>query len=126
MSEENRLQTALAAVEAAVAPRPVERPKVTFRDPGSEPPPAPVQELLRERGKTHGDFTEHARITQALKDVMHGSPGWARLDAVKRESLEMNVHKIGRILAGNPAHADHWDDIAGYSLLVSARVQSGT
>lgn len=81
-----------------------------------------VRKVLAARGKTHGDFGEHARITQALKDVMHASDGWARLNSAQRESLEMNVHKVGRILAGNPDHRDHWADIAGYAQLVADRL----
>ena len=34
----------------------------------------------------------------------------------------MIAHKIGRILAGNPDFKDHWDDIAGYAVLISQRV----
>lgn len=81
-----------------------------------------VRKVLAARGKTHGDFGEHARIAQALKDVMHASDGWARLNPAQRESLEMNVHKVGRILAGNPDHRDHWADIAGYAQLVADRL----
>jgi len=88
----------------------------------------PTDALLAERGKTHGDFTEHATITQQLKDVMRSSPGWLILTYEQRESLEMIAHKAGRILAGNPNHQDHWDDTAGYARLVSQRLanQAGT
>lgn len=75
--------------------------------------------LLVERSKTHGDFSEHARITQQLKDVMRSAPGWIILTYEQRESLEMQAHKTGRILAGDPNHRDHWDDQAGYARLVS-------
>ena len=34
----------------------------------------------------------------------------------------MIVHKIARILAGDPNHADHWHDIAGYAILVEERI----
>ena len=72
--------------------------------------------LLVERQKTHGDFSDHARITQALKAIMvkNGQHG---LCPEHQESLDMIVHKIGRILAGNPIFHDHWDDIAGYAKL---------
>lgn len=82
----------------------------------------PTDALLEERGKQHGDFTNHAQITQDLKTVMWQAPGWENLTSVQRESLEMIVHKIGRILAGNPNHRDHYDDIAGYARLVSQRL----
>ena len=79
----------------------------------------PTDDLLAERGKTHGAFAEHAQITQDLKNIIVATPGYARLNAAQRESLDMTAHKIGRILAGDPNFADHWDDIAGYARLVS-------
>ena len=56
---------------------------------------------------------------------MHSEEGWRRLSHVQKESLEMNVHKIGRILAGDPNEPDHWNDISGYSKLVSDRIAKG-
>lgn len=79
---------------------------------------ADVQEILVERGKTHGDFAVHARITQQMKLVMRDTPNWDGLSHLQQESLDMLAHKIGRVLAGNPDHLDHWDDMAGYSTLV--------
>jgi hypothetical protein len=29
---------------------------------------------------------------------------------------------MGRILAGNPSHADHWHDIQGYAKLIEDRL----
>lgn len=82
--------------------------------------------LLIERGRRHGEFRDHARITQNLKAMMidpGGSSKWQMLSAIQREALEMIQHKIGRILAGDPDYADHWDDIAGYARLVADRVR---
>jgi hypothetical protein len=31
----------------------------------------------------------------------------------------MILNKVSRILAGDPGHVDHWDDIAGYATLVA-------
>jgi hypothetical protein len=78
-----------------------------------------TEQILAERGKTHGVFRTHANISQSLKEIMRSMPGWERLTHSQREALDMIQHKIGRILNGNPNHADHWDDIAGYSTLVS-------
>lgn len=78
--------------------------------------------LLAERGKTHGDFTEHAEVTQYLKDTMRSFAGWHRMTPAMKESADMIAHKLGRILAGTPAYNDHWDDIAGYARLVSLRI----
>ena len=45
------------------------------------------------------------------------------LDYIMLESLDMNCSKVARIISGDCAAADHWDDIAGYARLVSARNQ---
>lgn len=84
--------------------------------------PPPVTGLLKERGLTHGDFTDHAEITQGIKYVMAGARNWDRLTAVQRETLEMVAHKVGRILAGDPNFKDHWDDIEGYVRLTVERL----
>lgn len=83
---------------------------------------ADIQEILTERKSQHGDFTDHARITQSLKNVMRVEAGFERLTNIQIEAVDMIFHKIGRILAGNPNHQDHWDDIAGYATLVSQRI----
>src|SRR5439155_1716768 len=81
-----------------------------------------VEAILAERSSTHGDFTDNAATSQALKYVMEHTTGWSGLTPVEAEALHMIMHKIGRILAGNPHYKDHWDDIAGYAKLVSERI----
>ena len=81
-----------------------------------------VQQTLEDRNATHGDFADHARVTQMLKTVIQNQPNWKNLNAMQRESLDMIVHKMGRILAGNPNHADHWHDIQGYAKLIEDRL----
>ena len=86
-----------------------------------------TEALLEERGKTHGKFRDHARATMALKSafaqccVDESGRGGAtsKLSDVQREAVHMILHKLGRIAAGDPNFADHWDDIAGYAKLVS-------
>lgn len=80
-----------------------------------------VDQILHDRGRTHGDFDHRAELTQRLKQVIHDVPGWYDLSYAMRESLEMIMHKTGRILAGDPDFRDHWDDIAGYARLVADR-----
>lgn len=77
-----------------------------------------TQLLLDERGKTHGKYYEHAFISQELKKMLTNGVNWNQLTCVQRESLEMIVHKIARILSGDPNHEDHWKDVCGYSQLV--------
>jgi hypothetical protein len=77
------------------------------------------QNLLSERGKTHGSWSTNAACSQKIKEVLHGSAGWSRLSPEQREALDMAACKIGRILAGNPNFKDHWVDAAGYFQLVA-------
>jgi hypothetical protein len=81
-----------------------------------------IRDTLGSRRSTHGDYTDHARVTQELKHVMEREVGWRKLNACQREALAVIAHKIGRILVGNPHFHDHWHDIAGYATLVADRV----
>jgi hypothetical protein len=78
-----------------------------------------TDQILDERAKTHGPYPVKAQIIQDLKAVMRRSPGWDKLPDVMKESLDMECHKNGRILSGDPYVIDHWDDKAGYARLVS-------
>jgi len=82
-----------------------------------------IEKILEDRAKTHGDFAKHAQYTQRIKNVMKDTINWLALTHADKEALEMIAHKIGRILAGNPNEADHWDDIAGYAKLVGNQIR---
>jgi len=81
--------------------------------------------LVAERGKTHGAFEDHASATQRLTSAFYRehSKRQARnqppLSDTQREAAEMILHKLGRIVAGDPNFADHWDDIAGYAVIAN-------
>lgn len=79
--------------------------------------------LLSERAKTHGSFRVHATTTQSLKAVVKTSLGAKLLSCSHQEALDMILHKIGRIVAGDANFNDHWDDIAGYAKLASEACQ---
>jgi len=81
--------------------------------------------VLDERAKNYGPFKDMATITQNLKEILHAAPTWKNMQADQQESLEMIVHKIARILNGQPNYADSWVDIAGYARLVSERLEKG-
>jgi hypothetical protein len=76
-----------------------------------------VQELLAERQKTHGSFRLNALHGQELREMFRSSEGWIKANARQREALDYIAGKLARILSGQPGHADHWDDIAGYAKL---------
>lgn len=81
-----------------------------------------IDKTLSERGTRYGEFDEHARITQNIKAAYRNSPNWEKLTADQKESLEMNAHKVGRILNGDPNYIDSWHDIIGYTRLVETRL----
>jgi len=85
---------------------------------------ANVNQTLKQRNKTHGSFETHAMLSQQLKNACRNHntgkekyPFYS-LDAVQVEGLEMILHKVARILNGDPNESDHWHDIAGYASLV--------
>jgi hypothetical protein len=83
-----------------------------------------IQSTLEARGERYGKFAGHAGISQGLKAIMHHSPGWGRLAPDQAEALEMVVHKIARILNGDPDYVDSWHDISGYAKLVEDRLSA--
>lgn len=86
-----------------------------------------LEALTSERGKTHGSFEDHARITCELKAVFTAETyarkqrGQALLSHQQIEALDMIAHKIGGIIAGDPTFQDHWDDIAGYAHIANKK-----
>lgn len=81
-----------------------------------------INEAVTMRPKTHGDFSDNARVSQELQRVMMRSPNWDKLSCVQLEALQMYAHKVARILSGDPNEPDHWVDIGGYSRLVVDRL----
>ena len=83
-----------------------------------------LAEILDERRKQHGDFSVHAALSQRLKAVAQSDAGnYGGLAETQREAIDMILHKIARILAGDPNHRDHWDDIAGYAKITADRIK---
>jgi hypothetical protein len=81
-----------------------------------------VVQTLKERGNRYGDFSEHARICQAIKQQMMAQRSWELLPATHKQALEVIADKIARILSGDPNYADNWHDIQGYARLVEERL----
>lgn len=99
--------------------RPIVNPEITME------PETTVDAVLDSRAKDYGKFIEGAEIMQMLKRLVHnyiedrGTP----LAFDQREAIDMIIHKLGRIINGNPDKVDHWVDIAGYATLVADRLQ---
>ena len=81
-----------------------------------------IEDLLKERGKTHGDFTDNAEIAQTLKAVIYQGRYYKYRSPVEREAIDMICHKLARAVSAERYHADNFIDIAGYAKLVSDRL----
>jgi len=89
-------------------------------------PPVPdVNATLDTRAKDYGLFKDGAELMQSLKRKLaeHAAKHDKTFADDQWEALEMIVHKMGRIVNGNPDVVDHWVDIAGYATLVADRLQ---
>ncbi len=74
-----------------------------------------IHDTLRERNATHGDFREGAKISQHLKKAVTANGD--HLSHPHKEALDMIMHKVARLLNGDPMHVDTWQDIVGYATL---------
>lgn len=90
-----------------------------------EEEPQPILDVLNERGRDYGKFKDGAALMQGIKRLLsdHARAHNKTFTDDQWEALEMIVHKIGRIVNGNPDKVDHWTDIAGYAKLVADRLQ---
>lgn len=81
-----------------------------------------VREILNERQARHGAYETHARISQSLKRVLRDLAKNADLNDMQAEALDMILHKVARVVNGDPDYRDHWLDIAGYATLVADKL----
>jgi hypothetical protein len=89
-----------------------------------------VDATLAERGNRYGDFTDHAKIAEALHGILAGdtpagkfNTSWGVMQPFQRQALRVIVDKIARILNGDPNYVDNWHDIQGYAKLVEDRLK---
>ena len=84
-----------------------------------------VDAILDDRAQDYGKFIEGAEIMQMLKRIVHNyiEARGTKLAFDQREAIDMIIHKLGRIINGNPDKVDTWVDIAGYAKLVADRLE---
>lgn len=83
-----------------------------------------IEEVLNQRQSTYGSFHKNAEISQMMKYFMAQDTNYKQMPLAHREALEMIVHKIARIVNGDPNYIDNWIDICGYSQLVIEEIKS--
>ena len=108
---------------AGSAPMPIEMYEEIWQPPAMPPMPQ-VDETLDARAVEYGKFIEGAEVMQMLKRVVLNALNNRdkTLAHDQAEAMDMIIHKIGRIINGNPDVVDHWLDIAGYAQLVADRL----
>jgi hypothetical protein len=82
-----------------------------------------LDKILKSREVTHGDFEIKAMFIQEIMENITGLYSWEKMSADQKEAIHMILVKLSRIIYGNYNHVDHWDDIAGYALLVADRIK---
>ena len=84
-----------------------------------------VDKTLDARAEMYGKFKDGASLMQAVKRELaaHAAKHGKTFADDQWEALEMIVHKMGRIVNGDPDVVDHWVDIAGYATLISDRLE---
>lgn len=89
------------------------------------PVPVSVDQILDARAADYGVFMEGAALMQGMKRLLadHASRHNKTFTDDQWEALEMIVHKMARIVNGNPDKIDHWEDIAGYATLIADRLK---
>jgi hypothetical protein len=123
MSHAYALRKKVREEEPPTVSRPIVNPEITMESDGTS-----VDAILDSRAKDYGKFIEGAEIIQMLKRLVHnyiedrGTP----LAFDQREAIDMIIHKLGRIINGNPDKVDHWVDVAGYSTLVADRLRGNS
>lgn len=83
---------------------------------------AMINDIIRERTESYGSFEGVAILSQSLKSVMQSHDHWVHMRPDEREALEMIAHKMARIINGNAAYKDSWDDIGGYAKLAADKI----
>jgi hypothetical protein len=86
---------------------------------------ADVEETLDARAQDYGKFKDGAALMQGIKRLIseHARVHDKTFADDQWEALEMIVHKMARIVNGNPDKVDSWVDIAGYATLIADRLQ---
>lgn len=81
-----------------------------------------IDDLLKQRGDTHGNFSDVSRVTETIMSGMRESPNWSRMPDTHRVAVFMIAMKLGRIASGDYNEVDHYRDIAGYAKLVENEI----
>jgi hypothetical protein len=83
-----------------------------------------IEDTLKERGKSYGEFIDNSTIAQELKDVVRQGKSWDFMEYDMKEAIHMILSKISRLVTGDCSHLDTWEDLQGYPKLVQDRLKA--
>lgn len=83
-----------------------------------------LSDTLESRESQYGPFKSQALLTQTMLGPCSSHKNWSTISADKKEAIHMILHKIARIVNGNPNNVDSWHDIQGYAKLVEDDLKS--
>lgn len=87
-----------------------------------------TEQVLQDRGQAYGDFTHFSDLVHSLEQTCirhmqtYNPQALAKMQPFMIEGLHMVLHKISRVVNGDPLVEDSWRDIGGYATLVADRV----
>ena len=76
-----------------------------------------IEDTIKERTESYGDFADNATVAQLLKDAIQMETNYPNMPPYMRESLDIICSKISRMVTGDWKHADNWLDIQGFAKL---------
>jgi hypothetical protein len=120
-----RAKSRLEAFKESFVPPLLPVPEQTLTLPPQMEGTISVGAVLDQRAVDYGQFKNGAELMQGIKRLVseHAQKHNKTFADDQWEALEMIIHKIGRIVNGNPDKVDHWVDIAGYAKLVAMRLE---
>lgn len=77
-----------------------------------------IENTIKERTKTCGEFRDITKTSYDLKYTLRQGEKFPRIPPYMVEAMDMIAHKLARIVQGDPLYIDHWRDIQGYARLV--------
>ncbi len=91
----------------------------------SQRSPSAIADTVRARTTKYGDFRDQGATAQRLKITAREGASWEELALYQREAIDMILHKVARIVNGDPNYADSWHDIQGYAKITEDRLPGG-
>lgn len=76
-----------------------------------------ISDTVKQRSNRYGSMEANAELTQALMDkvLQHNHVFGQELSPMHKECLHMILHKISRMVVGDPWYSDNPHDIGGYA-----------